>query len=76
MVLSGYGRLSGSRLSFHPDKMTDASPFELKGSWTVFAHPVQSAAVVNAKSSTLNDVLLCTSEDGTVALLSLTDLDL
>ena len=50
--------------------------FELQGSWTLFAYPVQSVSLLDMpQAGTLAGNLLCTSQAGTVGLISLVDME-
>ncbi|TXT16045.1 hypothetical protein VHUM_00548 [Vanrija humicola] len=57
-------------------RVWDAKPFRLRGSWTLFDDPVQSIAHLELKeAASLEGALLCTSERGSVAVISLRDMD-
>lgn len=57
-------------------KLTSFSTGRLLASWTLFADPVDRIALVNAPDAgVLHDKLLCTSCEGTVAVISLEELE-
>jgi hypothetical protein len=52
-------------------------PFQFLGTFAAFADPVQSITLLETKSeSALQDTLLCASTDGTVGIISLSELEL
>ncbi|KAK8849511.1 hypothetical protein IAR55_004845 [Kwoniella newhampshirensis] len=54
-----------------------ANPFQLCGSWTLFAWPVESLALLDMpQAGTLQGTLLCTSKAGTIGLVSLSTTEL
>ena len=49
---------------------------ELQGSWTVFADPVHWITMLDMPlAGVLRNCVLCTSKEGTIALISLADMD-
>ncbi|WOO76901.1 WD repeat-containing protein 7 [Vanrija pseudolonga] len=57
-------------------RVWDAKPFRLRGSWTLFDDPVHNIAHLDLKeAASLEGALLCTSERGSVAVISLRDMD-
>ena len=51
-------------------------PFELLGSWTLFADPVHLIALLEMpQAGILRTCVLCTSQDGTIGIISLKEMD-
>jgi hypothetical protein len=75
--LSVFGLQSASGISIFWIDQANQSSFAFQGSWTAFADPVGSVSYVDDdKVDAMQDSLLCTSRDGTVAIISLQELDL
>ena len=51
-------------------------PFELLGTWTLFADPVRDIGLLDfPQAGILRDCVLCTSYDGTIGVISMKEMD-
>lgn len=54
----------------------DGRSFELQGSWSLFAFPVQSIALLDmAQAGSLQNHLFCVSQAGTVGIIALQEME-
>lgn len=72
MVPSGYGMRSKAQTC--KTRLMNRSG-ALQGSWTLFADPVDNIAMVDMPDTALHGHLLCTSREGTIAVISLKEMD-
>jgi hypothetical protein len=56
--------------------ITSRRPLKLCGSWTVFGDPVKSLTCLDMpQAGTLQHTLFCTSAEGTIAVISLSEME-
>lgn len=75
MVQYGYG-VPSELLDYRHRTAHDSRPFELLGSWTLFADPVYGLASLDiGQAGILRGCVICTSRAGTIGVISLKEMD-